>query len=133
MSRPKLSELIPLDKKSNLTFSNQGLLNPINGRVLSTTPSPVSTPLKTQSISALGLPSLSPLPEPNLPLSTLNGGSGLPPIDIGNLVGDSSSPGLGGSSIQQSLANLKNMPPSPSTGVLPTTKKIKTETRTPSL
>ena len=113
MSTPKLSQLIPLDKNANITSSTQGLLNPGNGRLLSTTPSPLLTPLSTKNLSSLGsanLPSLSPLPETNLSTSGINGVNGLPPL----LVNGSSSPGGSGrTNIEQSLANLRALPPSP--------------------
>ncbi len=124
MSRPQLSQLIPLDKNTNITSSNKGLLNPMYGRSLSTTPSPTLTPLYYQNISTLGnsqLPSLSPAPSPLYVSSGMMGPlTPLPSVNISSLNAGSLTPSpVGGSKIEQSLENLRSMPPSPTLGKLP--------------
>jgi hypothetical protein len=106
------TQLLPLDRNLSMgrISKSKPLLNPANGSLLSTTPSPKLSPMAAQtSLSSLGgikLPSLSP--QSPLPVSS-------------GLVGLAASPKVG---TERSLSTLGTLPPSPSLGRLPSSNEI---------
>ncbi len=115
MSSSRTSVLVPLGRKSRVGTSSYGLLNPTNSTSLSMTPSPVATPVTTQSINSLSsmqIPSLSPAPSPS-PVNSSLISSSLPLVSVGSFGPPSPEVIQANTDIQSSLSNLSRMPPSP--------------------
>lgn len=117
MSTPRSSVLVPLYQKPSATVSNMGLLNPVVGTSLSSTPSPTATPSFTRSLESLANDKSSPTLSSNLVKSSV-----LPLIDVGKSAPPSPSfknlppltSGVPLSSSVKSATDLGSLPPSPS-------------------
>jgi len=119
MSIARTSTLVPLGPKPT-TSNYAGLVNSATSSVLSSTPSPVSTPISGQSIGSLksfSLPPLSPAPSPlpvssKLVASNLNTKTNTLPGLISSTPSPISSQGVS-SGGRSSLSSLQPLPASP--------------------
>jgi len=110
----KTSVLVPLGQKTKPGGVTSGILNNYGTTSLSSTPSPVATPLSTQSISSFKstqLPSLSPAPSPASVSSSLVGSRTLP-LGNSSTVTPSTEQIKMNNSVQP-LSRLSKTPPSP--------------------
>jgi hypothetical protein len=116
MSIARTSTLVPLGPKPT-TSNYAGLINPSTSSTLSSTPSPVSTPVSGQSIGSLKsftLPPLSPAPSP-VPVSSRLVASNPSRNNVNpSLISSTPSPTRGvPSETRSSLSSLQPLPASP--------------------
>ncbi len=115
MSNTRTSVLVPLAQKSKVGVSSTGIMNPGSNTALSSTPSPLATPMSTQSIDSLKsmqMSSLSPAPSPPRISSNLVGIGTLPIVSV-NATTPSPVAVRANQNVKSSLASLSKLPPSP--------------------
>jgi hypothetical protein len=115
MSNSRTSVLVPLGQKSKVGTSYVGLSNPTASTALSSTPSPLATPMSSKSIDDLKMlqtPLLPPAPSPTSVSSNLVAKGNLPLVTVPP---STPSPDAvrANHTIKSSLATLNKLPPSP--------------------